>query len=288
MSKYQVLYNPLGGNGLGATKIKELEEKLTEHTVVLHNVLEISDYKAFLDSLQEEDILVVAGGDGTLNRFVNNIEGHDFKNHVYYFPMGTGNDFLHDVAQDGEDFLCIDSYIRDLPLVEINGRSYRFLNGVGYGIDGYCCEVADDIRENAPNKAINYTGIAIKGLLFHYKPKTATITVDGVKHVYKKAWLAPTMNGRLYGGGMIATPDQNRLNAEGTVSVLVMYGKGKLKTLMVFPSIFKGEHVKHTEMVEVLTGHEITVEFDRPAAAQIDGETVRGVTRYHVTAKPRL
>lgn len=40
--------------------------------------------------------------------------------------------------------------------------------------------------------------------------------------------------------------------------------------------------MKHTEMVEVLSGSEITVAFDRPTALQIDGETVTGVTEYSV------
>lgn len=53
---------------------------------------------------------------------------------------------------------------------------------------------------------------------------------------------------------------------------------------MTFPSIFKGEHVKHTNTVEVLVGKDITVEFDSPAALQIDGETIKGVTKYHATA----
>ena len=67
------------------------------------------------------------------------------------------------------------------------------------------------------------------------------------------------MNGRFYGGGMMTAPQQDRNNPEGKLSVVVMHGSGKLKTLMVFPSIFKGEHISHTEMVEVLTGKEITV-----------------------------
>ena len=60
-----------------------------------------------------------------------------------------------------------------------------------------------------------------------------------------------------------------------------------MKTLMVFPSIFKGEHISHTEMVEVLTGKEITVRFDSPAALQIDGETVKNVSEYSVKAYDR-
>ena len=93
------------------------------------------------------------------------------------------------------------------------------------------------------------------------------------------------MNGRFYGGGMMVAPEQDRLNPERTVSVSVMYGSGKVKTLVVFPSIFKGEHVNHTEMTKVLTGHEIKVEFDKPTALQIDGETILGVKQYTVTTR---
>ena len=65
---------------------------------------------------------------------------------------------------------------------------------------------------------------------------------------------------------------------------MVFHHPGKLKTLMVFPSIFKGEHVKHKSMVEVLTGRNIEVKFSRPTPLQIDGETISGVTGYTVSS----
>ena len=49
---------------------------------------------------------------------------------------------------------------------------------------------------------------------------------------------------------------------------------------MAFPSIFKGEHVKKTDIVSIFTGNDIRVKFSRPCAAQIDGETVLNVTEY--------
>ena len=58
-----------------------------------------------------------------------------------------------------------------------------------------------------------------------------------------------------------------------------------LKTLTVFPTIFKGEHVKHTEMFTIMSGYEFNVKFDRPTALQIDGETILGVTEYSVRVK---
>lgn len=67
-----------------------------------------------------------------------------------------------------------------------------------------------------------YTSIAINGLLFHYKPTNAVVTVDGEMHTYHHVWLAPTMNGRYYGGGMMPTPAQRRLNPDGTISTMVM------------------------------------------------------------------
>ena len=88
------------------------------------------------------------------------------------------------------------------------------------------------------------------------------------------------MNGRYYGGGMIATPGQDRLGAERLLSLLVFYGSGKIKTLAIFPSIFKGKHIDHKDVVQIITGHNITVTFDRPVALQIDGETVLNVTTY--------
>ena len=167
----------------------------------------------------------------------------------------------------------------------MKGKTYRFLNGVGYGIDGYCCEVGDKIKATS-TKPVNYTAIAIKGLLYAFKPVKATVCVDGKKYEYKKVWIAPTMNGRCYGGGMMPTPDQDRLG-DGQVSLMVLHGSSKLKTLIVFPSIFKGEHVKHTEMIEIIKGRDITVSFDRPCALQIDGETVLDVESYPVHARKR-
>lgn len=282
MAKYNVLYNPLAGNGKGENAAKKLKELLNGDELTFSDMTKVSDYRALFASMPEDERVIVSGGDGTLNRFINDTEEVAFANPVYYYATGSGNDFLKDIGGNvGDKPVCIDKYLKALPTVDVKGKSYRFINGIGYGIDGYCCEVGDKLRETS-DKPINYAGIAIKGLLFHYHPTSATVIVDGVEHKYKKVWLAPTMNGRYYGGGMIPTPKQDRLNKEHTVSVMVYYGSGKIKSLAVFPSIFKGEHVNHKEMVEVLSGKEITVRFDSPAALQVDGETIIGVTEYSV------
>ena len=276
--KYHILYNPLSANGNGKEKAEILKKEYAG--AVFDNITKLNDYKAFFASLDPEDKIIICGGDGTINHFVNNTDGIDISNEILYYACGTGNDFLHDIGKSADKPFRLNEYIEDLPVVEVNGKKSRFINNVGFGIDGYCCEVGDAQKEKS-DKPVNYTAIAIKGLLFGYKPTSAVVTVDGVEHHYKKVWIAPTMKGRYYGGGMIATPEQDRGNKDGKLSVMLFYGKGKLKTLSVFPSIFKGEHVKHTDMVVIHTGYDISVKFDSPSPLQIDGETVSGVTSYH-------
>ena len=281
---YHVLYNPRAGNGNGEAEARKLDDLLKKDTLIYRDITTLESYADFFGKLDLAESVILAGGDGTINRFLNATQELEIPNDILYYAVGSGNDFLHDVGKErGAAPFSIKEYLKDLPTVTVKGKRYRFLNGIGYGIDGYCCEVGDRQREKS-NKPVNYTAIAIKGLLFHYKPVNAEVTVDGKKYSFKKVWLAPTMNGRYYGGGMKVAPDQDRLNKEKTVSLSMYYGAGKLKALMVFPSIFKGEHIKHTEMTKVISGHEITVKFDKPTALQIDGETILAVTEYSVSA----
>jgi len=273
-----VLYNPLAGNGKGEEDARLLEVILQED-LLFYDMTRITNYAAFLNGLEAEDYLIIAGGDGTLNRFVNDTEGLQINRQILYFPVGTGNDFAKDLSRDGSTApRPINWYIKDLPTVEVKGKKYRFLNAVGFGLDGYCCQMGDALREEA--QKVNYTAIAVKGLLWHYDARSARITVDGETFACEKVWIAPTMFGRYYGGGMMAAPDQKRWDKEKHLSLVVFHGAGRLHTLCMFPGIFKGRHINRKKYVTVRTGKRITVEFDRPTPLQIDGETVLNVTSY--------
>ncbi len=284
LKKYRILYNPLAGNGRGEAGARELCAALSERggaETLLDDITKIPPYPEYFASLGEDDVLVLCGGDGTINRFVNDC-GELPENELLFCPAGTGNDFANDLGIKKGELVGLKRYLQNLPEITVKGMKRRFINGIGYGIDGYCCEEGDRIREKSPGKKINYTGIAIKGLLFYFKPTNAEVIVDGVVRHYKRVWLAPTMKGRYFGGGMMSAPGQDRLAPDGTVSVVVAHDSGKLRTLKMFPSIFTGEHIRYKNIVDVFTGREVTVRFDRPTALQIDGETVRDVTEYSV------
>lgn len=279
-----LLFNPLAKNRHAEEDVKvalpELVSRFGEFSV--SSVIGL-DANEFLQKLTKDDLVILFGGDGTLNHFANDVYGKELPCPFYLYKAGTGNDFLNDVADEVKDNLIeLSRYVENLPVVIINDKETRFLNGVGFGLDGTVCEIADQ-QIAAGKEKIDYTAISIKLLLGGFKCPSAKVTVDGVTKEYKKVWLASGMNGRYYGGGMNVAPNQDRLG--DTLTSVVFHDSGKLRTLMVFPKIFKGEHIKHSKMVDVRVGKDITVEFSRPNALQIDGETVLNVTKYRIIKK---
>ena len=100
---YHVLYNPHAGNGRGQTAARALTGVLPD------------------DTLRNDMVRLPLTRD------------------LYYFATGSGNDFFTDIGHQKGDAPCLlNPYLTDLPTVEVNGQTHRFLNGVGYGIDGYC------------------------------------------------------------------------------------------------------------------------------------------------------
>lgn len=286
MKKYRILYNPYASSGKGFSESEKLYEILPDSALSFFDMTEIQSYADFFSDLPEGETVIVAGGDGTLNKFANETRDIELPEDLEYFPCGTGNDFLNDL---GKKRPCppfpVKRYIEALPEITVNGMSRLFVNGIGIGLDGAVIAEVNRLQQKNGKKP-DYTLVALKELLMFNTANAETI-VDGVSRTYKKVWLAPTMLGRFFGGGMMIAPGQDRLAEDGKVSVLVAHGIGKLRVLTIFPEIFKGTHVRHEDCIEVVRGHEVTVKFDRETALQIDGETVGGVREYSVRTAVR-
>lgn len=245
-------------------------------------LVDIEDFKlqGFFDDLKEDDEVVIIGGDSTLNRFINDMKGYEIKNNVYLLGSSSGNDFFNDIEHKGGDEVFLNPYLKNLPRIKVNGMERLCINNIGIGIDGYCCEKAEKKKKKNPNKKVNYTAIAIFGTLFHYRPCEAWVTVDGKKYEYDHVWMASSMKGRYFGGGMKMAPNQDRYSNK--LTLVIYMARTKMKGLSAFPEIFTGSHVLRTNMVRVFTGNKITVDFSRACTVEIDGEIIPNVKHYEV------
>ena len=84
-----ILYNPKAGNGRGLNEARRLDSIWSGKSLDYIDVTAIADIRAYLDSLPAETTVVLAGGDGTLNHFINDMGGEAPARDIYYFAAGT-------------------------------------------------------------------------------------------------------------------------------------------------------------------------------------------------------
>lgn len=272
-----ILYNPHANNHDVTAALDGAKAYAAASDTVVKDMTAV-DVREEICALSKDDHVLICGGDGTLMRLANVLDGAIYSASLYLWKSGTGNDFLRDLGKNEDtEPVLLNPYLAKLPHVSVKGTTYRYINGIGFGLDGMVCEVTDRLKAKGVKK-INYTMESIKLLLGGFKCPSGTVTVDGTSKHYKKIWIASAMYGQYYGGGMRVAPEQKR--GGNTLTCCVWHSSGKLTTLMHFPKIFTGEHVKYKKSIDVFTGKKIKVEFDKPTALQIDGETVSGVTSY--------
>ena len=289
MTEFTVLYNPNSGGGKGLSIAKEIEQLIGNNNYSYMDITAIDDFSSFMSALSPNMNIILTGGDGTLNSFINKIGQDEIKNNIYFYASGSGNDFARDInLKKRTRPIIINDYIKDLPVANIGGKEYKFINCVGSGMDGYCCGEVERLRALSKKRG-NYLYAAIKALVYAYKPCTVDVTVDGKEFTFKNTWLVPTMNGRYFGGGFMAAPKQDRLNNEKTLSVVAMHSKNIIKIVIAFLLIMFGKHTIMKSMISVIEGHNISVKLDRKATLQIDGETIPDISEYTVmSAKEKM
>lgn len=65
--KYQVLYNPKAGNGMGETETKNIEKYLPGGEIVYYDLTQ-NNTAELIAKFPLCNKIVISGGDGTLNR----------------------------------------------------------------------------------------------------------------------------------------------------------------------------------------------------------------------------
>lgn len=284
MTEFVVLYNPHSGGGKGLAIAKEIEQLMGNNNYSYMDITAINDFGTFVSALSPNMNIILTGGDGTLNSFINKIGDTEIKNNIYFYASGSGNDFARDIGfKKRTKPIIINDYIKNLPSVNIEGKDYKFINCIGSGMDGYCCGEVERLRALSKKRG-NYLYAATKALLYAYKPCTAHVNVDGKDFTFKNTWLVPTMNGRYFGGGFMAAPKQDRLNQDHSLSVVAMYSRNFIKIIIAFILIMFGKHTIMKSMITVIEGHNISVKLDRKATLQIDGETIPDISEYTITS----
>ena len=261
MEKAYVFYNPLAGEGKILEDL-ELFPFIINEDCVFCDMTKPETYEESLFAMDAEDPLILCGGDGTLNRFVNIMEGIHRPNCVFYYPAGENNDFARDFGREyGCNPFPVKKALKGLPRVSIGGRSGFFLTGILF----------DTIRRDFPGNTAN---------IEKDKPCNLKITADKALYHYEKVRFAAVMKGRYCGGGLLPDPYRQRTHRQLSCVVICGCGAGRAKALL--QKLQKGT-IPHSRHLHIHTGVRIGLSFGRPVSISTDGEIMTGVTQICAT-----
>lgn len=260
MRKFLFIINPVAGHGKGKEQIQIISQYMSnlglDYSLKISNkVGNVTEITAWGCENEFTDIITV-GGDGT---FVEAVNGIDLSANVRLglIPSGTGNDFARVLNMPKEVKACLDIIVKcDTKLVDVGMvNQQRFINVSCMGIDGEIILDTDRIKDKIKGTSA-YVLSTLKALT-SYKAKKVIITIDGQEY-RREIILVAIGNGKYIGGGMKVTPDAEI--DDGLFDICIVNKLSKAKLMMLFPSIFKGDHISIKPTVEMYRGKEIYVE----------------------------
>jgi diacylglycerol kinase (ATP) len=222
-------------------------------------------------------LLVVVGGDGSVNEVANGLMGLDSPPDVAVIPRGTGWDFVRtfDIPRKIEDAVAValGASTREIDLGSVAYRAWDgtearavFANVGSAGMSGAIAQRANDTSKALGGKA-SYLWATL-AVFSHWSATEVRLTVDGERRE-GRMFDVVVANGRFFGGGMkicpTAEPD------DGLLDVLTIGDVTKGDLVLTMPKIYRGTHLPHPK-AELLRGRHVVVESDEPLPVELDGE----------------
>ncbi len=203
--------------------------------------------------------VVACGGDGTVCALAGVAAEHDGV--LAIVPTGSGNDLARQLEIPRGDLDAALALLGrgrvdqvDLGRVRTaDGRTEWFTTVANTGFDAAANEWANGVSWSSGTML--YVMATLRTLAT-YRPHGFRLTVDD-EVVETEAWLIAVGNTRTYAGGMTITPAADI--HDGRLDVCVVGPVGRADFLRTFPSVFRGEHVRHP-MVRTWQGRRIAVE----------------------------
>lgn len=271
MKKVKFIYNPNSGNKNIGHKLDDIIAKyqLNGYTIVPHRISKDTTIEDGLKDINDNyNHILIAGGDGTIDRLVNYMKKNDIDIPIGILPTGTANDFANVLNIPLDIDLCIENIINSEPkyidLGVINDDYF-----VNIASTGMFTDVSQRVDSNLKH-SIGRISYIIKGVEDALHLRKFNVTIRSKELEYDgDMYLILVLNGRTAGNISFA---HNAMLDDGYLDVIIFKAMPIPKSIPVLVDIIKGSPLdKHDEIIYFKTD-ELYVDCSDDIVTDIDGE----------------
>jgi len=271
-----VIANPEAKHGETAKLIPIIEQLLVNLPHDLVQTTAMGDGVALARDAAGYDVVVAAGGDGTVHEVLNGLMAIDVDRRpaLGLLPTGSGNDTRRtlgipdDLAQAA---LTLATGVRKRFDVGVCNGVY-FNNSFAAGMDAKVTAKAVEYKVTKHRSGLWLYLTALLHVLFNeLEGFSLDISLDGSAAEKHETLIVAVTNGPTYGGGFYITPDA--IPDDGVFEVCMIDPLSLPEALWRLPFVVTGKHTK-MRPVHMSRHSSLVIDCDRRLPAQIDGEVL--------------
>jgi len=248
--KTSIIYNPAAGSVKDRETIGQKLQQLSGARIYLTE--KEGDATRFAEDAikRGQDLVVAAGGDGTLNEVINGIARFADQIRIGLVPLGTGNDFARTLALPDSIEECIQilrtGKTRPIDLVRVTSDQVRyFVNVSAGGFSGTVNEkLTPEIKKTWGPLAYLRSAAAALPELRSYR---TTIVLDDGAPFQANLYNAIIANGRFVAGGTEVAPEA--VADDGLLDLILVLRKPASEIAVVIAQMLAGKHLGNHAIV---------------------------------------
>ncbi|MCK8826449.1 YegS/Rv2252/BmrU family lipid kinase [Natroniella acetigena] len=250
MKKVKLIYNPMAGNRNFRYYLDQFIEKFqgVGYEVSVFRSAQEGDLDLGVEQVinQDYDLLVVAGGDGSVNEVINAMMKHDIDLPLGIIPAGTANDFAVHLGMPADIETCFDvileGEVKQVDLGEVNGR--YFINVCAGGL---LANVSHEIDLEFKN-TLGKLGYYLKGIEQLPKFKPIPVEIKTKEQVIEEdIYLFLILNGKSAGG--FKKIGKKASITDGQLDLIAVKAQPLHEIALLFIKILQGEHLADENII---------------------------------------
>ncbi|MEB3103396.1 diacylglycerol kinase [Ferviditalea candida] len=271
-TRARLIYNPTSGREEIKKKLPDILQRLERaglETSCHATIGEGDGTLAAIDAIERQfDIVIAAGGDGTLYEVINGMAGKEYRPKLGIIPFGTTNDFARALGIPRNwEYACdliIQQHVRPIDVGRVN-RKY-FINIAGGGS-------MTELTYEVPSKmktAIGQLAYYMKGLekLPRLRPIEMSFRSEEID-LDAEVMLFLIANSNSVGGFERLAPDASM--SDGLLDVLILKKCNLAEFIRIVSLALRGEHIHDPHLIHFKT-KELRISSPDYVQVNLDGE----------------